>query len=520
MTLPTNFCILPFVQITTHPSRSFSPCPYLGGTTWDNNYQSISDCWNSSEVESLRVDFLDNKKSTICTRCWDEEAHGKRSLRQRFFDPVTLTSEYETMQDSSVVDSLLAAIDSGQYQQGPKFLSIKNGNVCNAKCRVCHPGDSSRWIADAKKLQENTQKTIYRIDQKEINWTDEQVDEIFELSKNLYRLELFGGEPTYNKQVIKLLNRIVDNGHAKNISLYINTNGGVDILKKIPQIEQFGEIDIGVSIDGVGEQFEYIRHGIKFQDVMNNVHAWKTYFDQHKIKYKITSITTVNILNVYYLPEITAAVNSITGKDPFINLLVDPDFLNIRTMPTKLKQIVIAKLHGNPLFSELVALLRIPTAPKDWQKFLDYTQELDKIRHENFTKTFPEFAHLIELHGKHGSDLDKTDFGKVIVYVGDKSHPQGWYLENHARSRDVHAVKLTDQNCQYLKSGVYFTSLPDVKTKENLNKVLAQADQIIYKETNNWQDARIWHFLFKFPTPVKRTTQKLLSRYQHKIGCK
>lgn len=164
--------------------------------------------------------------------------------------------------------------------------------------------------------------------------------------------------------------------------------------------------------------------------------------------------------------------------------------------------------------------MRVPTVPDNWQKFLEYTRELDIIRKENFIKTFPEFAHLIELYGKHGTDLDRTDFGKIVVYVGDKSHPQGWYLESHARAKDIHAVKLTDQNCQNLIPGIYFTSLSDVKTKENFDNVLLQADKIIYQETDNWQDARIWHFLFKFPTPAQRTTEKLLSRYRHKIGCK
>jgi organic radical activating enzyme len=358
--LPQNFCVAPFLQITTHPTVSFSPCPYLGGTTWKNSYSSIRECWNSTELEELRSDFLNNQKNPICNRCWNEEKHDKKSLRLRLLDPTTLASEYMVLQDANVVQSTLQSIASGEYQQGPKILTIKNGNVCNAKCRVCHPNDSSRWIADANKLHKKTHKTIYRINQKETNWTDDQLDELFELSKNLLRLELFGGEPLYNKKVLRLLDRIIDAGHSKQLTLYINTNGSVNLIKQIPRIKEFKDIEIGVSIDDVGNRFEYIRHGIKYEDVISNVKSWQQYFAEHNVKYHIDSITTVSILNIYYLPEIKQAVIDLLGQEPFWNLLVDPDFLNITQMPSKLRKVVADRLRPDASLNEIVTLLDMP----------------------------------------------------------------------------------------------------------------------------------------------------------------
>lgn len=513
---PKHFCVAPFVQITTHPSRSFSPCPYLGGTTWSKRYPSIAQSWNSEELEALRHDFLNNHQSPICGRCWDEESYGKRSLRLRLLDPETLQSDYKILQDSAVVESMLESVKDGSYREGPRLLSIKNGNVCNAKCRTCHPGDSSRWIPDAKKLFEITQQdTTYKINVREVNWDEGQIEEIFALSKNLIRLELFGGEPTYNKKVIALLNRMVEAGTSNNISLYINTNGSVNIIDKIPGLHQFKEIDIGISIDGVGDQFEYIRHGVKYSQVVSNVQQWQQYFTQHNIPSTITSITTVDILNVYYLPEIKKAVVDLLGTEPFWNLLVDPDFLCVRTLPQKVKDIVMQHLEHDESFAEIVTLLKQPYAPRSWAQFLQMTNALDSIRGENFAKTFPEFYSIIQQHGMSGADLDAIDFNKVIVYVGDCEHPLGWYLRSVAYEYNDTATRLTQTNCKDIPPGVYYTSLRDLGTYETFLSVLEQADRIVYREPSYWQDTpgAWWQRMLKMKSPSKKIIEKTLKTY-------
>jgi MoaA/NifB/PqqE/SkfB family radical SAM enzyme len=393
--LPDNFCVAPFLQLTTHPSRTFSPCPYLGGTSWKGQYNSILGAWTSLDLEELREQFLKNQQPSMCNRCWDEEKNNKKSLRVRLYDPVNQTSDYSTINSSSIITDLVNGLDSKQYLSGPKILTIKNGNVCNAKCRVCHPGDSSRWASDAIKLKAAIGHEIYTINQEEKNWDDNQLDEIFELSKNLERLELFGGEPLYNKKVIGLLNRIIDAGHCDRLNLYINTNGSIDVVDKLPRIKEFKEIEIGVSIDDIGKRFEYQRHGLEYSTVINNVQRWIEYFDSHGSKYSIDSITTVNIFNVMYLPEIKREILAILPQSPFWNLLVFPDFLFIKNLPDSVKQEVIKKLQTDPEFDDLISTINQPMDPMAWYKFKKITPELDKIRKENFDDVFPELAKLI-----------------------------------------------------------------------------------------------------------------------------
>jgi MoaA/NifB/PqqE/SkfB family radical SAM enzyme len=391
-----NFCVAPFLQLTTHPSGSFSPCPYLGGTTWKGQYSSIVDAWRSQDLELLRSDFLQNQKSSICERCWHEEKNNKKSLRLRLYDPVNATSDFSTINTGNIVQEMVNGLDEKLYLEGPKILTIKNGNVCNAKCRSCHPSDSSRWSEDAKQLKIKLGKQYYTIGQDEKNWTDSQLDEIFELSKSFNRLELFGGEPLYNKKVHALLNRIIDAGYSNNINLYINTNGSVDLTSRIPQIKEFKEIEIGVSLDGIDSQFEYLRHGLNYQEVIKNIRIWQNFFEQHKVKYYIDSISTVSVFNILYLPEIKKAVMEILPQSPFWNLLVDPAYLCIKNMPNLLKEHAVALLKSDPEFEELINVIQQPADTTAWEKFLEITPALDNIRGEDFRKIFPELAGFIK----------------------------------------------------------------------------------------------------------------------------
>ena len=393
--LPANFCVAPFLQLTTHPTTSFSPCPYLGGTTWKGQYPSIMERWTSPDLENLRTQFKNNQQPEVCGRCWHEETNQKKSLRLRLYDPVAGTSDYSVINNTNSVNEMVAGLDTSDYLHGPKVLTIKNGNVCNAKCRSCHPGDSSRWLEDSIKLKSATNQEFYSITGEEKNWTDQQVDEIFELSRNLVRLELFGGEPLYNKKVLRLLDRIVENGHSKNLNLYINTNGSVDLIKQVPQIKEFKEIEIGVSIDDIGARFDYLRHGLDYQSVINNVRSWQQYFSAHGSKYFIDSITTVSVYNILYLPEIKQQVMQLLPQAPFWNLLVNPDHMFIKNMPDQLKALAIARLSTDPEFDDLIQVIQQPADPLAWQRFLTITTALDTIRNENFRTTFPELANAL-----------------------------------------------------------------------------------------------------------------------------
>lgn len=394
MQIPTNFCVAPFLQTTTHPTGSFSPCPYLGGTTWFANHATIRDQWLDPKLQELRQDFISNKKSIVCNRCWNEEANNKRSLRLRLYDPKSNTSDYQFAQGPEFAEQFVKSLEDGSYLRGPRVLTIKNGNICNARCRTCYPECSSKWITDVKKLIPIIPDAIYNNNLEEHNWSQRQVDEIVELSPNLHRLELFGGEPFYNKKVSTMLQRIVEVGHADHIVLYVNTNGSVNFLDKMPWLFKFKSLEIGVSIDGVDRHFNYIRNGLDYQKVISHTEIWqKTLAGTN---FWLDCITTVNIFNVFYLPEIKTKITSILPLAPFWNLLVEPAYLYIKHIPEHAKLKIIKKLsRDHDEFHDLINVLQQPGDEREWARFWQYTRALDSIRSESFEDIFPEFSAIL-----------------------------------------------------------------------------------------------------------------------------
>jgi len=497
-TLPSTLCIAPFAQITTHPSGSFSPCPYLGGTSWSHD-GTILEKWRGSELENLRHEFLAGKKPEICFRCWNEENIGKRSLRRRLFDMETETSDYQLFSDPQAIRDLMQSITDGSYKKGPKIISIKNGNVCNLKCRSCHPDDSSGWIQDAKKLYDAVGKKYYKIGLRESNWNDAQIDQLRELASNLSRLELFGGEPLYNKKVLKLLNHLVEDGSSRNISLYVNTNGSVDITAKIPNIDRFKDIDIGVSIDAIAEHFTYVRHPLTLDQVKENVRSWHRYFRSKNVQSNIQSITTVSILNIYYLAELKSTIKSIMGQTPFWNLLIHPRHLSIVNLPQEVKNVVVEKLRGDPEFDEFINFMMNNAADQyQWRTFFTIRDALDDIRGEKFDDVFPEFASVIKPY-RLGSE-------GIKIFIGDMA--QSWpaqYLTRVALDHDPHSGMLVQGKGHELviidpdgitrfvprdelPSGTYHTGITKWSDLDALHWLLTHAKEVYYAPPEYWSD--------------------------------
>ena len=79
---PKNFCISPFQSIRQNAFGRNSPCAF-GAGEWHHGHLTPEERWQSDELNILRQQFINNEKPEACKRCWDEEAAGKQSLRQR-----------------------------------------------------------------------------------------------------------------------------------------------------------------------------------------------------------------------------------------------------------------------------------------------------------------------------------------------------------------------------------------------------------------------------------------------------
>ena len=384
--LKNKTCIAPFINLTVDPEHNTSPCPYLGGGAWKfPKNKNLSTIWNSEQFEELRQDHLSNKKSPICQRCWDEEDTGKESARLRFLKD-----------HKQKLNSIVDKIKNKKYKEGPTILTMKNGNICNLRCRTCGPKDSSVWIPEAQKhardFPDKIKDTWFLAEPFKKNWDSQQMKEFKDFNGNLSRVEHFGGEPLYNPLVTKHTKMLVDAGVSQNIVLYFNTNGTHIPSKELQSLfPYFKQIEFNLSIDGIHDQFEYIRHPAKWNDLLQTKN-WLE--EQENTIWGI--VTTVSNLNIYYLDEIVELFSSWKKTNVFLNILENPNFYNIQNLPTDVKKIITKKYLGMPKLESVVRYMNAkdPNLEK-WDLFKFWTEQSDKYRNEHFDFTFPEFSSII-----------------------------------------------------------------------------------------------------------------------------
>jgi len=376
-------CIAPFINLTIDPEQNTSPCPYLGGGTWQFKDVDFLNIWKSEKFERLRKDHLKGNKPVECSRCWKDEEVNKESARQR-------TNKLHN------IEKLELIIKDKSYLQGPKVLTMKNGNICNLQCRTCGPKDSSSWIPEAKshiqKFPNALEHTWFGIESFKKNWTDKQMQNFYDISNNLTRVEHYGGEPLYNKRVEEHTAKLVEQGIAKNIVLYFNTNGThIPSMRLQELFKSFKAIEFNISIDGIKDQFEYIRHPAKWSNLLETV-EWCN--QQQNFIWGIVS--TVSNLNVYYLDSMLETFDSWGKQNVFLNILENPTFYSITNLPDRMKNIITKKYKGNKRLEPTVAYMNNHKGDDlMWNKFLFWTKNKDSHRQQDFHFTFSEFSSII-----------------------------------------------------------------------------------------------------------------------------
>lgn len=381
--LHKHTCIAPFINLTIDPEQNTSPCPYLGGGTWQFKDAELQDIWKSSKFEKLRKDHLEGSKPTECSRCWKDEEVNKESARQR-------TNKLHN------IETLENIINDKSYLRGPKVLTMKNGNICNLQCRICGPKDSSSWIPEAKSHIQNfpndLEHTWFGIESFKKNWTDKQMQNFYDISNNLTRVEHYGGEPLYNKLVEEHTAKLVEQGLSKNIVLYFNTNGTHIPSKRLQELfKSFKSIEFNISIDGTEKHFEYIRHPAKWSKLLETV-EWCN--QQQNFIWGIVS--TVSNLNIYYLDSMLETFDSWNKQNVFLNILENPKFYSIVNLPDRIKKTITKKYEGNKRLESTVAYMNNQQGDDlIWDKFLFWTKNKDSYRKQDFHFTFPEFSSII-----------------------------------------------------------------------------------------------------------------------------
>ena len=384
--LPETICPMPWRSLDIDALGNIGPCCDFNNSTvkteFDPTKDSLESAYNSNWMRQLRQDFRAGKKPAGCGRCWREEASGIESKRQIY------SKRFGT--DSSAINW-----DEDDVKN-LHTMSIAFGNVCNFQCRICSSKSSSKiatetddkvaiekgqWIRNAKNIWE-------------------------ELIRNpqIRHFDFAGGEPLLDKEHLRVLKILIEYGIAEKVSLHYNTNGSVINDELLDIWKNFKLVDIAVSIDDLGERFNYQRPGVGKRWNWDLVEQNVKYIQQHKSSnLRLEMYTTVSILNAYYLPELSDWAETIKFDSIHVSILDQPIYLCIRNMPMEVAYTVRKRLEDHTFSKTFQASVnKIITMLNETQnqsnaRLVNYVEQLDKRRNEQFNDAHSEISFKLGL---------------------------------------------------------------------------------------------------------------------------
>tara|TARA_R110000868_G_scaffold17613_2_gene76892 strand:+ start:295 stop:1743 length:1449 start_codon:yes stop_codon:yes gene_type:complete len=383
-----NHCIYPWANIEIRNNGAFSPCCKFSGGILDDNNQplniansTITDAYSSKFMISLREKFKQGQRPVECNNCWiNEGSENKSSLRTRAnwkFRNILYKIDYET----ESVDNI-------------RSMDLKLGNTCNLSCRICAPTPSSTIAALDYQANRLSKQQFIKI-KKDASWSEDNNfwQQILPLANNLVALDILGGEPLLVKSHFNFLKKLIGLGVSNSIALDYTSNGTQPIKEYLPIWENFLETKISFSIDDIKERFEYQRNGAVWNQVEANI---RDALDLRSDKFLVEIYPTINIQNVYYLPELIEWAHKIGVDSISYSFVHTPTYLSVRHMTTEAKTLVVSKLENYKSLHEMIPTSINLILGSDQlcrqENFLKEMQMRDKERGQDFCKTHAKIA--------------------------------------------------------------------------------------------------------------------------------
>jgi organic radical activating enzyme len=353
--------------------------------------------------------MLNRSRPAECNYCWRVEDQGSISDRvTKSFTPWSRRYFKEI-------------ITSGANADIPKYVEVSFDNTCNLKCSYCGPDYSSKWVEDLSKHGDwpnYHKKDNFVLIKNEDNPYVEAFWQWWpELSKELHTFRITGGEPLINKNTFKILDWLIENPN-KNLNLGINSNLMIpkrilkqltDRLKKLT----VGSLTVHASCDAYGTAAEYARHGLDYDQWVDNCQ----YLLSEVPNLKLNIMVTYNIFSVTTFESFLKDVVKLKTKKWYqrqrvsmsIAYLRDPEFLSIWTLPPDYvkfieEQVVYMKTNKfttkevNQLERLIPLFVQDQTVRNSLQKqFVNFVDEHDKRRGSNFLKAIPTLSEFYKL---------------------------------------------------------------------------------------------------------------------------
>lgn len=424
---------MPFIHLATRPNGDVRVCCTANasgagltddkeaglvkqdGVNMNLREHTIEEIWNSFHMRQTRLDMLNNRIPRSCRKCFQEEENGIVSKRQW---------ETEVWKDRIDLVQIVDKVnEQGAMPVDIPYFDLRLGNTCQLKCTMCSPHDSSSWIKDWKLQYPQYELIDLKQDQGwdssyDYAWYQKNsfLNSVKSQAYNIRELYFAGGEPLLIPEHYKILEFMVEQGHAKNCILRYNSNG-LELPDKLFNLwNNFKSVKFNFSVDAFGDKNDYIRYPSKWNEVVKNLHK----LDDTPDNIIVNIACAVQALNVLYLNEFATwkldqgfkKINKDNGAGIIgSHLVYFPSYLNVRVLPKDLKEHALwsigdfiksqsnnKKFQNDPYGKQRWFGLIDYMVAEDWSHklpaMIEYLEVCDRTRNTDFRSVFPELKNL------------------------------------------------------------------------------------------------------------------------------
>jgi len=396
-----TFCIYPWMHLHAYPTGEVYPCCSADmnhplGSVRENTMEEV---WNSPKMKELRVNMLRGKESSVCTRCYEQEASG-------FFSGRRSANKHH----GHHIGKLEETHADGQLDKFElSYWDVRFSNLCNLSCRSCGHIFSSSWYKDQVALAGpgwGADNSALQIAGR--NKTDmfEQLMEHIDYCEQIY---FAGGEPLMMEEHYKILDEL-ERREMFHVRLIYNTNFTQTKLKDrdvFSYWKKFDSVSVGASLDAMGPRAEYIRKGTKWDVIESNRRKMMEVCPDVDF-YISATLSIMNAIHIVDFHRDWVEKGLIQPQDFNINILQDPPHYRIDIAPEEYKQLIRFAYKDHLYWlKDYDKLNRASTGFRSALKFLDATDnshlvetfwektlQLDEIRNECIYDYIPELENL------------------------------------------------------------------------------------------------------------------------------
>jgi MoaA/NifB/PqqE/SkfB family radical SAM enzyme len=401
----------PFTGLATREDGAVKVCcrSHPIGFIQEHTLESI---WNNDTMQRIRRQVLNGERPSECAPCFNLEDQGVESLRQRH-----IKGEIPEARINLYPNTPLQEIMPFEFPT----MEIKMNNLCNLKCRMCNPMDSTSWN-DWNEVEEHyvkednfLVKKIIDLNLKKKPFLDSFVDTdnwwagFEKLLPYFRRVEFAGGEPLMDPTHYKILDMLAPYGDSIEIKYATNlTMLGKNNRTVWQYWPKFKSVAVNVSIDGIGDSYEYVRGNASWAELINNIKQVQTIPNVSRV----VGAVAVQVSNVLILDKMIKYFLDDLGIVFYTNMVNYPNVLSAQVLPDDLKVLAVTKLKAVrelvPDFKyvkENPILLGITLGQIDgvinyilskdqnnlWHDCIEFNRKLDATRNQSFFDVTPEF---------------------------------------------------------------------------------------------------------------------------------